>query len=218
LNYTLDNDIALLAFDDGKANAIGHEFMDAMDEALSRAETEAKAVIISGREGLFSAGFDLKEIQKGGDAARAILSKGSAMFYRLYAYPRPVVAACTGHAIAAGAFMLLACDNRIGAKGAFQIGLNETSINATFPVFAIELAQTRLAPAYLTRAFIQSELFTPEMAVGAGFLDTITDPNSVLAEARRLARHLATLPADAYAKNKQDIRAQALQAIKASLT
>ena len=102
--YELTDEIAVLRFDDGKANAIGHDFMTAMREGLDRSEQEAKAVVITGREGLLSGGFDLKEIRKGADAVKAIMDEGAKMFFRLLCYPGPVIIACTGHAIAAGAF------------------------------------------------------------------------------------------------------------------
>ena len=168
-----------MRFDDGKANAIGHAFMDALNEGLDRAQRDERAVVITGREGMFSGGFDLKEINRGPDEARAIMTRGAALMHRLFTWPRPLVMACTGHAVAAGAFLLLTADNRIGAAGDFRVGLNETSIGSSFPVFGIELARSRLNPAYLTRSFVQSELFSPDRAVDAGFLDQIVAPDQV---------------------------------------
>jgi enoyl-CoA hydratase len=217
LNYELIEDTAVLSFDDGKANVIGQDFMAAMSDGLDRAESGAKAVVITGRKGLLSGGFDLKEIQKGPEAVEAMMNKGANMFYRLFSYPKPVVIACTGHAIAAGAFLLLTADNRIGTTGDFKLGLNETSIGSTFPVFGIELARTRLNPAYLTRSFVQSEAFSPEEAVQAGFLDQIEAAEDVMDKAMAMAVHLGQLPAATYAQNKRDIRKSAIETIRASL-
>ena len=217
MEYKLNDDIAILTFDDGKANVIGNAFMDAMIDGLSRAQQEAVAVVITGRTGLLSGGFDLKEIEKGAEAVKAMMKKGSNMFYRLFSHPQPLIIACTGHAIAAGAFLLLTADNRIGAAGSFKIGLNETSIGSTFPVFAIQFARTRLTPAYLTRSFVQSEVFSPEEAMAAGFLDEVQPPESVMDTAMELAQRLGKLPATAYAQNKLDIRKPAIDAIRASL-
>ena len=217
MEYELNENTAVLRFDDGKVNKIGHDFMDAMLEGLDRAEQESKAVVITGRDGLFSGGFDLKDIEKGRDAIKAMMNKGSKMMYRLFSYPQPLIIACTGHAIAAGAFLLLTADNRIGTAGEFNIGLNETSIGSTFPVFGIELARARLNPAYLTRSFVQSEFFSPEDAVSAGFLDQLEPAESVMDKAMVTARRLSELPAKIYAQNKLDIRRPAIAAIQASL-
>lgn len=217
MEYKLNDDVAVLTFDDGKANVIGNAFMDAMIDGLSRAQQEAVAVVITGRTGLLSGGFDLKEIEKGAEAVKAMMKKGSNMFYRLFSHPQPLIIACTGHAIAAGAFLLLTADNRIGAAGNFKIGLNETSIGSTFPVFAIQFARTRLTPAYLTRSFVQSEVFSPEEAMAAGFLDEVQPAESVMDTAMELAQRLGKLPATAYAQNKLDIRKPAIDAIGASL-
>lgn len=217
MEYQLNGDVAVLTFDDGKANAIGNAFMDAMIDGLSRAQQEAAAVVITGRAGLLSGGFDLKEIEKGAEAVKAMMKKGSNMFYRLFSHPQPLIIACTGHAIAAGAFLLLTADNRIGAAGDFKIGLNETAIGSTFPVFGIQFARTRLTPAYLTRSFVQSESFSPEEAMAAGFLDEVQPPESVMETAMDLAQRLGKLPARVYAQNKLDIRKPAIDAIRASL-
>jgi len=217
VEFELTDNIATLHFDDGKANAIGHDFMDAMLEGLSRAENEAKAVVITGRAGLLSGGFDLKEFEKGREALQAMLEKGSRMFFRLFSHAQPLVIACTGHAIAAGAFLLLSADNRIGSTGDFKIGLNETAIGSTFPVFGIQLAKARLNPAYLTRSFVQSEAFSPEEAVQAGFLDELAPADAVLETALATAKRLSELPVKTYAQNKLDIRRSAIDAIEASL-
>ncbi len=217
MEYQLNDDVAVLTFDDGKANVIGNAFMDAMIDGLSRAQQEAVAVVITGRTGLLSGGFDLKEIEKGAEAVKAMMKMGSNMFYRLFSHPQPLIIACTGHAIAAGAFLLLTADNRIGAAGNFNIGLNETSIGSTFPVFGIQIAKTRLNPAYLTRSFVQSEAFSPEEALAAGFLDEVQPAESVMDTAMELAQRLGKLPSTAYAQNKLDIRKPAIDAIRASL-
>ena len=217
MNYEQVEKVAVLHLDDGKANAVSHALMDAVNEGLDRAEQEAQAVVLHGREGVFSAGFDLKEIQKGPDAAQALVGKGAAMFLRMFSLPQPLVIACTGHAIAAGAFMLLSADNRIGAAGDFKIGLNETAIGMNFPVFGLELARARLDPRHQTRAFVQSQLYDPDGAVAAGYLDRVLPPDQVLEGAVAEAAALAELPAGPYAQNKRDLRAAPIAAIEASL-
>ena len=152
LNYTLQDQVAVLAYDDGKANAVSHSFIDALNEGLDKAEAGAQAVLLTGRDGVFSAGFDLKEIGKGPDAATALVGRGAALMLRLFSYRLPVVAAASGHAVAAGAFLLLASDTRIGAAGEYSLGLNETAIGMTLPVFGRELALARTLPLARTLA------------------------------------------------------------------
>ena len=217
MDIQIENDIALLTFDDGKANAISHDFIDGMMEDLDKAESDAKAVVIMGKEGMFSAGFDLKEIQKGQDEAVALVNRGAQMLFRLFGFPQPVVAGCTGHAVAAGAFTLLACDTRIGVSGNFKLGLNETAIGMTLPVFGQQLAQNRLSKRHLTAAVIQSQMYSPDEAVDAGFLDSVVEPTNLNAACMEAAGQLAALPTKTYAQMKKDTREAPLAAIKASL-
>ncbi|MBJ38765.1 MAG: enoyl-CoA hydratase [Gammaproteobacteria bacterium] len=212
----IEDGLAVLAFDDGKANAVGYDFIDQMENCLDRAEREARAVVIAGRPGLFSGGFDLGELRKGPDAANALVDRGARMLLRLYAHPQPVVAACTGHAVAAGAFILLSCDTRIGGLGEFSIGLNETALGMSFPVFAIELTHARLSKRHVTAAFVQSALYGPEEAVDAGFLDEAVAVDAAVDRACAEARRLGELP-DVYGANKRLIRANVIQTIEASL-
>lgn len=217
MNFELIDKVAVLHLDDGKANAVGHTMIRTVNEALDRSGKEAKALVLHGRDGVFSAGFDLKEIQKGPEAAEALVGKGAEMFLRMFTHPQPLVVACTGHAIAAGAFMLLAADNRVGAAGEFKLGLNETAIGMTLPVFGLELARARLNPLFITRALIQSQLYDPDAAIQVGYLDRVLPADQVLDGALAEAAELAELPPAAYAQNKRDIRAAPIAAIEASL-
>jgi len=217
MEYSLKGDVAILRFDDGKANAVGHAFIDAMNEGLDLAVKEAKAVVIFGRAERFSAGFDLSEFKKGPEATQELLNRGTEMFHRLYGHPQPVIAACTGHAIAAGGFLLLACDTRVGTAGDYKLGLNETAIGMSFPVFGHELANSRISKRHLTAVLLQSKLYDPESAIDAGFLDEVVSAEELEARSIAVAAQLAQLPGEAYAKNKQDIRALGLQAIKDSM-
>lgn len=104
--YELENDIAILTMDDGKANALNPAMIKALSEALDRAEREAKAIVLTGRQGIFSGGFDLKVMNEGPQAAAAMVDAGAQLMLRIYLHPLPIVAACTGHAIAAGVIIL----------------------------------------------------------------------------------------------------------------
>lgn len=214
----ITNDIALIRMDDGKANAINFEMIAALNAALDTAEAEAKAVVLAGRDGRFSGGFDLNAFASlGADGVYKLLDAGAELLLRLYGGPLPVVAACTGHAIAMGVFILNACDTRVGAAGEYKIGANEAITGMNLPIFAMELARDRLSPQHLTSAMVQGFIYNPEGAVEAGYLDMLADADKVEAKALAVAGQLAQLPGKAYAWNKKSIRKAALDRIRASL-
>ena len=152
VTYNVDGDVALIHFDDGKANALSMSAIDAIDAALTRAERETKAVVLAGRPGRFCAGFDLSVMNAGIEACRTLVRRGGELALRLYMFPQPVVIACTGHALAAGGVLLTAADHRVGATGEFKIGFNEVAIGLPLPIFLAELAEQRLSRRYLTAA------------------------------------------------------------------
>jgi enoyl-CoA hydratase len=218
IDYLLVDGIATIHFDDGKANVVSPAFSEALNEALDRAEADkAGAVVLRGREGMFSAGFDLGEFKKGVEAGMAMVIQGIRLAIRLYSFPLPVIAACTGHGIAMGAFLLLTCDNRIGVRGDYKITLPETAINMDIPRPLMALTVDRLSPAYLTRAAVQAEVFTPDEAVAAGFLDEAVEAAELDARVLALATALGALPAANYAANKLDAREKTLAAMRAEL-
>ncbi len=212
------NDIALITMDDGKANAINFDMLAALNEALDKAESSAKAIVLAGRENRFSGGFDLKAFATlGGEGVYRLLDGGAELLLRLYGGPLPVVAACTGHAIAMGTFILHACDTRVGASGDFKLGANETITGMNLPIFATELARARLNPAHMTRAMVQAFIYDPAEAVEAGYLDMMVAPEKVVATATAIAEQLAALPGSAYAYNKIAMRKGTLDTIRASI-
>lgn len=216
-SYALDGDVAVLRLDDGKANAIGPDTVAALDEALTRAEAEAGALLLVGREGKLSAGFDLSVMTSGEEAMRALVRGGAEVLVRLYASPLPTVVACTGHALAMGALLLLAADTRIGADGPFKVGLNEVAIGMGLPIFAVELARDRLAPPAFTAATIQGAVYTPADALAAGYLDRLVAPDELEATAREEAGRLAQLRRGAVAHTKVRARQATIDRILATL-
>lgn len=216
---TIDDGVAVITMDDGKANAISHAMLDVLEPALDAAEENGHAVVLAGRKGLFCAGFDLKTMQGGTPADIAYLvTRGGKLALRLFSFPRPVVAACTGHAYALGAIWLLACDTRVGTAGEFGISMNETAIGMVLPHFGYELGRQRLAPQHLTAAAIQAKVYAPEEAVAAGYLDEVAGDGAAVARATQIARTLGALPAHAYAGNKEAIRADAIESIRHHLS
>lgn len=212
--------VAHIAINDGKANAVSFAFEEAMNETLDKIDADgtAQAIVISGKPGMFSAGFDLKVMTTEPERAMELVNGGGKMLLRLFEHKLPTVAAVTGHAMAAGAFLALSCDTRIAAQGDFKIGLNETAIGMVLPTFGLELAKARLAPHRLTEAFIQAKLYNPDEAVNVGYIDQVVDPDKVVETALAKAAELAPLPNVSYHGNKLLIRQPFIDVIRASLT
>ena len=217
VTYALDDGIATLTMDDGKANAMAPAMSGALNENLDRAANEAKAVVIRGRKGVFCGGFDLKIINGDDDAMKTQMrDAGMTLLKRLYLSPQPIVIAVTGHAVAMGALLLLTGDARIGTAGEFRIGLNETGIGLSLPSTGLELARDRLAPMVLQRATINAELFPPEDAPAAGYLDRVCSPEDFDAAVKEAAQSLAALDPTAFAETKRRVRQPTLERIAAA--
>jgi enoyl-CoA hydratase len=214
LSFELNDRVAVVTMDDGKANALSHAMLEALHGALDRADREATAVVLAGRAGRFCAGFDLKTMMASPESAQGLLTKGADLLLRLFAHPQPVVAACTGHALAGGALVLLACDLRLGARGDFRIGLNEVSIGMPVPILAHELARARLAVSALTEAVLFARVYGPDDAAAAGYLDRTLDADRLLAEATSEARRLGQLPRPAFAQSKRSLRRETIKYIR----
>ena len=217
VSYTLEGTTAVLQMDDGKANALSPAMVDALVEALRRAEKEASAVVLAGRAERFSAGFDLRVMMSGRDAALALLNKGMELLLGFYGTPLPVVIACSGHALAGGALLVLTGDLRLGIAGPFKIGLNEVAIGLPVPTLAMEFARDRLSKRALTRATLLAEIYDPEGAVGAGYLDALVPAGELVDRAKQEAARLGALSRGAYAATKQLLRKPTIERIRAGL-
>jgi enoyl-CoA hydratase len=216
-HYQLEGTTALIQMDDGKANALSDTMIAELLAALSRAEKEASAVVLSGRPGRFCAGFDLKVMMSSPAAAKALLRGGADLLMRFYASPLPIVAACGGHALAGGALVLLTADVRIGAAGEFRIGLNEVSIGLPVPLLAMELARDRIAVTELGRATLRAHIYGPEEAAQVGFLDEVAPPEDVLARAKAEAARLGTLSRVAFHQTKKRLRDKTVDRILSTI-
>ena len=219
VNYELRDQVALISIDDGKANALSFDVIAAINEGLDRAETDAAgAVLIAGRPGMFSGGFDLA-VMRGGDATATLglVTDGAELVLRLYRSSRPIVAACTGHAVAAGAFILMGAHHRVGADGAFRLCLIETQIGMVLPDWAVEITNERLVGPHAQQAAIESRVYDPVAGVEAGFLDRVVPAEEVLDAAFAEATRLAALPAAAYAGNAAKVRAAGIERLAAAV-
>ena len=218
IKYELDGKVAVVRMDDGKANVFSHAALDALSAALDRAgEDEAGSVLLVGRPGKFSAGFDLSVMTAGASERRQLVEKGARLMMRVHMFRRPVVAGCTGHGLAAGAVLLTACDHRIGVAGAFKLGLNEVGIGMPLPIFAMELARERLTKGHLVAATMHGRVYDPSGARDAGFLDEVVEAEAFEATALERARALAELPDPAYWLTKKLLRGPVARDIAARL-
>ena len=203
--------------DDGKANAMAPAMSAAINDGLDKAAADgAKAVVIRGREGLLCGGFDLKIIRGDDDDLKAKMrGAGMGLLERLYLSPIPIVFAVTGHAVAMGALLLFSGDYRVGLRGDFRIGLNETGIGLSLPVTGLELARDRLAPQVLGEATINATLYSPDEANGIGYLDEVADASDFDARVQAAAERLAALDSAAFALTKSKVRQPTIDRIQA---
>jgi len=217
VSYSLEGSTAIVRMDDGKANALSAAMIDALLGALDRAEKEASALVLTGRPDRFCAGFDLRSMMAGAEAATTLLRHGSNLLMRFYGTTLPLVVASTGHALAGGALLLLTGDLRLSGDGPFKIGLNEVSIGLPVPILAMELARDRLSAAELGKATLMSKIYAPEEAQLAGYLDRVVAREELLAVAVKEAARLGALPRTAYGATKERLRGATITKVRSTL-
>lgn len=217
VTYELSGEIARIGIDDGKRNVMNERVLAALHQAFNQAEQQAKAVVLSGRSGIFSAGFDLQVFVRGNpEEIFGMMRLGAELALRIFSFPLPVVVACTGHAFPMGAFLMMASDYCMGVDGAYRIGLNEVAIGIALPGFAVELSRTTLATNYADRLFT-GELLDPREALTAGYLDCLVPDSEILAAADTKAREFAALAPAAYRLTKSRVRALAAERIRQAI-
>lgn len=218
VQHSIDGGVVTIGMDDGKANALSNVMQAEIGSALDRAEDDdVKAVVLAGRPGRFSGGFDLGVLNAGGPDAVTMLRGGFELAERLLTFPKPVVIACTGHAIAMASFLLLSTDYRVGAVGEFRIQANEVAIGLILPYPAITLLRGRLTTPAFDRAVGLAESFSPEEAVAAGFLDRVVEPEQVVTEAQAAAASFTALDPGAHVASKLRARAALLAELRAGI-
>jgi enoyl-CoA hydratase len=215
VDFSIADGVATITMDDGKANALSPAMFAALNAALDRAEEEgAVAVVLAGRPGRFSGGFDLGVLRAGGPEAEGMLRSGFELAERLLGFPLPVVVACTGHAVAMGVFVLCSGDYRVGAAGEFKLQANEVAIGLTMPYPAVAILRHRLTPSAFDRAVGLSEPCSPDGAIADGWLDRVVAPDAVVEEAKRVAASFAALDPTAHANSKRRTRATLLAELR----
>ncbi|HWD33685.1 MAG TPA: crotonase/enoyl-CoA hydratase family protein [Pseudomonas sp.] len=206
ITYHLEDGIATLTLNNGKVNAISPDVIAAFNAALDQAVTDRAVVIVTGQPGILSGGYDLKVMTAGPKEAVSLVTAGSTLARRMLSHPFPIIVACSGHAVAKGAFLLLSADYRIGVEGPFSIGLNEVQIGMTMHHAGIELARDRLRRSAFHRSVINAEMFDPVSAVDAGFLDKVVPVEQLQETALAAARQLKKINMNAHKHTKLKVR------------
>lgn len=217
VQYNLRDQVATIRIDDGKRNALSPQVLREIYQALDQAESDRAIVIITGRDDVFSAGFDLKVMKRGGVTAIRMLRSGYALTARVLAYPYPVIAACNGHSLAMGIFLMLSADYVIGSRGDFKISANEVAIGLTMPRVAAAVLRHRLNPGAFQRAVTLSQSFDTESALRAGFFDELVEPGDLIAHAETCANTFEKLDMPAHKASKRRIRAALIRKIRLSI-
>ena len=198
------DNISIITLDDGKANVFSPKMIHDVNECLDKVPTETGALIITGREGMFSAGFDLKIISAGDmNAITQMTTSGFKLLSRIFSFPRPVLGACSGHGIALGTFLLCCCDYRIGVRGDFMIGANEMRTNMVIPTPILELIKFRVSNAHKYRAILGAEMYSIEGGIEAGLIDEIVDPINLMEASMNKIKDLASMGHPSYTLTKE---------------
>lgn len=219
VTYRLEEGVARITMDDGKVNAMSTAMLHDLGAAFDEAERAgAIAVLRSARPGIFSAGFDLK-VFAANDPKESLemVKAGAELALRLMSFPTPVVGVMEGHAFPMGTFLLLACDVRLGARGSHRMGLNEVAIGIPPPGFAIELARSRIHPAWLSLTVTLGEMFEPDDAVTAGFLDRAVPADAIDASLEEILKMLRSTHMPSHALAKKRLRRPAIEAMRAAI-
>ena len=191
---TSEGDVSIITLNDGKANVFSPEMSKTISSLLDEVPDDKGSLVITGRPGIFSAGFDLKIISSGdASAVSSMIKTGFTLLARVYNFPRPVIAACSGHGVALGAFLLCCADYRIGAKGQFIVQANETRNNMYIPTPILEISKTRISKTHWYRAILNAEAYPIEKAIEPGYLDEVVEAESLMTRAMEVANDLATL-------------------------
>jgi enoyl-CoA hydratase len=217
VSIKIDNNVAIVTIQNGKVNAISHQVIDELNNALNQAEEHKAVVVITGTPGMLSAGYDLKVMRESTSAAMTLVEKGSKFSRRMLSFPYPVIVACPGHAVAKGAFLLLSADYRIGVEGNFKIGLNEVAIGMIMHDAGVEIARGRMAPAFFNRSVVLAEMVNPQDAIAMGFLDKVVSEADFLPTISFIAQAMTKLDMRAHFNTKMKVRAELLTKLDAAI-
>lgn len=210
--YELIDGVAHIHIDDGKVNAINAALLTDLLAALARAETDKAIVVLYGKKGLFSAGFDLKTFLRGPDPARELLRLGIITLLRLLRFPFPVVTFCEGHAYPGGAFLMLCSDVRIALDGDFVVGMNETEIGLDLPDYVLALAKHRLNISGQV-AISTARMFDPIEGKIAGYYDFVGSQSEIDAFLDATLIRLRKVDKTAFKSTKMRMNEETIEAV-----
>ena len=215
---TTEGDVSIITLDDGKANVFSSAMSSTINQLLDEVPNDKGALLITGRQGLLSGGFDLKTMT-GGEAKDIIEMSvnGFKLLARIYGFSRPVVVASSGHAIALGAFLLCCADYRVGAKGKYLVQANEHRNNMSIPIPILEISKSRISKRHWHRAILNAEAYPIDQSVEAGYLDEVVDEEDLMKRAMEVATDLATLGHPHYQMTKDLDQKDILERINAGI-
>ncbi|MEW5765295.1 MAG: enoyl-CoA hydratase-related protein [Acidobacteriota bacterium] len=205
----MEGPLGIVRMDDGKANAMDEAFFLELGAALDKAQASgAKAVVLAGREGFFSGGLNVKLLPTLAPAQLKSLHETFARtLCRVFTFPIPVVAAVTGHAVAGGMILALACDRRYALEGDFRWQMNEVLVGIPLPSWVLAITQASIPPKWHAQALLHGRAFSSREAASAGFLDGLLAGVEDLVEAAKVAAaELTALNPTAYALSKARMR------------
>jgi enoyl-CoA hydratase len=208
--------VTILRMARGKGNALNLELTGALHSALDRLESgAARAGILTGEGSIFCAGVDLPALVAGGAAySREFLAALQRLLERLVTFPKPLVAAVNGHAIAGGAILTLACDQRLLARGAARVGLTEVRVGVVFPAWALEIARFATPPQHFATLILTGRTWPADEALARGLVDELVEPGELLDRAGGVAEELAAIPAAAFTATKLAVRQLMIEAAR----
>ena len=205
---TQQGEIAILRMAHGKVNTIDLEFCQGLIQRIDEVKgSSSKALVLTGEGSIFSAGLDLvRVLAEGADYLKRLAPGLSKVFDTLFFYPKPVVVAVNGHAIAGGCVLACAADHRIMARGIGRIGLPELLVGVPLPTIALEIMRFVTNPQQLQRLLYEGRTYLPEDAVGLGLADELVEPPELLAKAVERAERLAAISPRTFEHTKRQIR------------
>ncbi len=211
--------VAIVRVQRGKGNALNFDLLQAFDDCLAKLEaSETRSVVVTGEGKVFGAGVDLPELVAGGESyVRKFVPLMSKVFERLARFPKPMIAAVNGHAIAGGGILVLACDQRIMARGSARIGLTEIQVGVPFPAWALEIARFAIPPEHFQTVILTGRTWTADDALARGLVDEVIEPERLMDRAIEVAREMSNLLPDTYATTKLAVRRPLFEAVDRSL-
>jgi enoyl-CoA hydratase len=209
IQYELQDGVALIRMDDGKANAMDFVFFDEMNKRLDRLEDDsAKTVVITGRPGFFSGGLDLKLIAKLSPAELNGLAEVFARtLLRVFSLPMPTIAGVSGHAVAGGAMLSFSCDLRFAVDGPYRIQMNEVMIGIPVPSWMFLIGRSAIPTQWFVETFLHAKAYSPVEAVERGlFQGLMKKEEDVVAYTKGETESLKVLNMQAYRTSKNRLR------------